>query len=610
MSSKRTVLIIAIAFGIVCIAALMHVAAVPKTSSMGNDIALVNKQSVSKGEFRDYIKASIARRHFAVGNVEVSDLEEILNGYIKEQILVYQDAGRLGLFGSEDFQRAYELGENRMIAGKYVRGKLREALVVTEEDLSDYIPSQWIQLKITQILLLDRGQAEAVLAEARAGADFIELVREYSVGPAAQRDGDLGYRFPGSGYFLPAHDVYLFSLEAGEISDVVETPLGPAVCRIEDKKVFTEHEIEALLSKPRGVVFNQKVQKHVREIRENTGVELYSDPLYKCVEAMYDGRKLDALIVKAGDREFHFIDLQRTIPVPYDQIYIEPSVQKLFELYRGNVESKISDYLLAQEARIFGVEIETATEKREMQKLKRMIALRMMGERIFAGLAVTDDEAREYFKENPDEFNILERVRFWQILLPDEATAGLVHEKLMAGESFKELAVEYSTDKRSKGLGGMVGVLRKQDIVPELADVAFSLLPGDYSDAIETEHGYHIIMIDGTFSAKTYEFDEIRGKVRNAVLRGRQEKRFGEYIEKLFADAVIEINDEALHELLTDLKSRKPKTSPHNFGGPPGGTDASPHGSSGVPTNSSGASPHGSGGMLPLGAGASPHGSN
>lgn len=601
MSSKRTVLIIVIAFAIVCVAALMHVAAVPKINTMSADIALVNKQGVSKGEFRDYIRASIARRHFAIGNIDVSDLEEMLNGYIEEQILVYQDAGKRGLFTDEEFQRSYELGENKILAAKFIRGKLREAIAVTEEDLSDYIPREWVQLKIRQILLLNRDQAESVLAEARKGADFIGLVREHSVGPGAQKDGDLGYRFPGSGYFLPADEVYLFSLEAGEISDVVETPLGPAVCRIEDKKVFTEHEIEAILSKPRGVVFNQKVQKHIREIREDTGVELYSDPLYKCVEAMYDGRKLDALIARAGDREFYFMDLQRTILIPYDQIYIEPSLEKFFELYRDNVESKISDYLLAQEARILGVEIETGMEKRELQTLKRIIALRMTGERLFADIAVTDEEAKEYFRQNPDEFNILERVRLWQILLPDEPAAEVILEKLAAGENFRELASKHSIEKRSKRLSGMVGIMRKQDLVPELADVAFSLLPGDFSDAIKTEHGYHIIMIDGTFSAKTYQFDEIQGKVRKAVLRGRQEKKFGGYITDLFADAVIEINDEALHDLLTDLKSRKPKASPHNFGGPPGDAGTSPHNFGGSP-GGAGASPHGSGGMPPHGA--------
>ena len=594
MNVKRTSLIIVCALVFVGVVALMRVAAVPRTEVTIDGVALVNRQSISKAEFRSYIKASISRRHFAVGGVDVGQLEEMLNGYIEEQILVYQDAARQGLFADKDFQRAYEFGENQLIARRYIAGELQETLEVTEDDLSEYIPSEWVSLKLRQILLSNRGEAEAVLAKARAGEDFIELVREYSIGPGAARDGDLGNRFPGSGYFLPAYDVYLFSLEAGEISDVVETPLGPAICKVEERKVYSEHEIKAMLRKPRNMIFSRKVQTHIREIREKVGAEIYADPLNECVAALDGGRKHDALIAKAGEREFYFMDLQRTIGVPYDRIYIEPSVDKLFQLYRDNIDSKISDYVLAQEARILGVSIETDAEKMELTKLKRRVALRMMGERIFAGLDVTDEEAREYFEEKPDEFNIPERVRLWQILLADEPTAKLVHEKLMAEESFEELAREYSIDKRKGSLSGLIGTLQKKDLEEELADAAFALLPGDYSDIIQTEHGYHILKVDGTYSARTFEFEDIKGIVRKAVLRGKQEERFAKYIQDLFAKAVIEINDEALRELIAEMKNRKPGTSPHGAAGMPiNSPGASPHGPGGMPINSSGASPHG-----------------
>jgi hypothetical protein len=76
-------------------------------------------------------------------------------------------------------------------------------------------------------------------------------------------------------------------------------------------------------------------------------------------------------------------------------------------------------------------------------------------------------------------------------------------------------------------------------------------------------------MIDGTLSAKTYEFHEIRNKVTKTILRRMQEKRFGEYVNDLFAKATIEVNDEALRELQNEMKSAKPKPSPHNFNSMP-----------------------------------------
>jgi parvulin-like peptidyl-prolyl isomerase len=450
MKNKKIILIMAIAVAAFCIVISMRTGAVQRTQRTYEGVALVNQQTITKDEFRDYARASKIRQHFAGLSVENLNLEELLNDYIREQILMYQDAERQGIFETEGFRRAYQLGEDRMSTARYLTGQMREIIEVTEDDLSDHIPREWKQLKIRQILLLDRGQAAAVLAEARAGKDFIELVREYSVGPAQNKDGDIGYRFPETGYFLPADDVYLFTLEAGDISDIVETPLGPAVCKIEDVKVYTEEEIEYHLSQPRKVIFNQKVQAHIQGIREAAGFKIHTDALYQCVETMQEVRREDALIAETGTRKFYFSDLQRTIKRPYDQIYIDPSVEQLFSLYKNDLSTRISEYLLAQEARILGVGIETEAEKAELSMAARRIALRMMAERLFADMAVTPEKAEEYFLENPDEFNIPERVRVWQILMLDEESAGLMHDRLNAGEDFKKLAHEHSMDERSK----------------------------------------------------------------------------------------------------------------------------------------------------------------
>jgi parvulin-like peptidyl-prolyl isomerase len=612
---KRILLVVSIALAGVCVIALMRVAAVPgkypKPTIDG--VALVNKEAVPLEEFREYVDAASKARHFAAGTVQELQLHEVeglLTSYIKKQILIYQDARKQGIYESEDFQRAYELAENQLVARKFSKTELRELLEVTDDELADIIPTQWIHLKMRQILLANRGEAESVRAAIMEGTDFIELLRERSIGPGAARDGDLGYRFPGTGYFSPADDVYLFTLEKGDISEVVDTPLGPAVVRIEDKKVFDEHEIQAMMEKPRGTIFNEKLQKHIAEIREEVGVEIYDAALYKCVETMEDGRKKDALIAKAGEREFYFFDIQRVILKAYDQIYIEPDVKQLFSLYQSNINGRVTEYLLAQEARMFGIKADTDWEKKELGKYKRIVAIRLEAERIFADLEVTDEEAREYFRENPMEFNSVERLRLWQIFVKDESTAKLVHDKLLAGGNFRELATEYTEEEQAKKSAGFVGTLTRKDMTPELAEAAFALLPGDFSDVVKSELGYHIVSVDASYSAKTYEFDEIRGKVRKTILRGKQEERFNEFVETLYSKAVIEVNDEALRELIADSKNAKRKAPPSHFGGSPGGAGASPHGADGMPTTSSGASPHGPGGALPTNSsGASPHGS-
>jgi len=78
-----------------------------------------------------------------------------------------------------------------------------------------------------------RKKAEEVLAKAKAGEDFIELAKTYSQDTTSVSGGDLG-RF-GRGVMTPAFEQAAFGLEPGQISDIVETPFGLHIIKLEEK---------------------------------------------------------------------------------------------------------------------------------------------------------------------------------------------------------------------------------------------------------------------------------------------------------------------------------------------------------------------------------------
>jgi parvulin-like peptidyl-prolyl isomerase len=555
--TRKGIIILAVIIAFIGAAVLLRATASPTLYPKDKGLALVNKQTVTREDFREYLGANIRRTHAASALRNVQDLEAMLDGYV-EETLIMQDAEKRGVFEDEDFLRAFQMGGDALLSAKFRNTKMNDILAITEEDLSRFIPPEWVQLKLRQIIARDIGEAHAALSEARAGVDFTELVRKYSIGPAAANDGDIGYKFPGSGYFSPEDDLFLFTLEKGEISPILDSPLGPAICKIEDRKAFTAEEIEEYIKGPKAMLRHEKTEDHLREIRESTGTEVYDDVLYQCVKAMHGGEKQDGLIARAGDREFFFYDLQRTLLRPYDMLFTDPSAEKLLDLYRQNLNGKISNYLLAQEARIFGVAIETEAEKADLKQFRQTVMLRVLGERIFSDITASEDEARQYFKDNQIEFNKPLLVELWQIVLDTETDAELALEKLRKDESFMRLAYEYSTDPASKRLSGYTGVLRERDLAPELAEVALTIPLGDYSDVIKTKDGYHIIMIRNRTPGETFKYEEIRGKVRRAVLRGKQEKKFAEYVQALHAGATVDVNDKALRDLFAELQKNRP----------------------------------------------------
>jgi hypothetical protein len=68
-----------------------------------------------------------------------------------------------------------------------------------------------------------------------------------------------------------------------------------------------------------------------------------------------------------------------------------------------------------------------------------------------------------------------------------------LRERALAGEDFGELAKENSDDRGSAAAGGDLGRFRREQMVPEFSDAAFSLEPGGISEVIESQFGFHII---------------------------------------------------------------------------------------------------------------------
>jgi parvulin-like peptidyl-prolyl isomerase len=117
------------------------------------------------------------------------------------------------------------------------------------------------------------------------------------------------------------------------------------------------------------------------------------------------------------------------------------------------------------------------------------------------------------------------------ILVESKAEAEVVLKRLQEGEDFAALAEELSKDPGSAQQGGDLGWFAKGQMVPEFEEVAFSLEPGELSDVVVTEYGFHILLVE--------ERDEDR-ELDPAVLYERRRDAFAAWLLDLREDAAIE----------------------------------------------------------------------
>ncbi|MGA9193038.1 MAG: peptidylprolyl isomerase, partial [Anaerolineales bacterium] len=121
---------------------------------------------------------------------------------------------------------------------------------------------------------------------------------------------------------------------------------------------------------------------------------------------------------------------------------------------------------------------------------------------------VTEQDLRNFYRAKvyqdrllaafrSDTPRVQEEVHVRHILVKDEATAKDVLNRFKSGQSWDDLAAQFSTDSSNKNNGGDLGWIARGQTVKAFEDVAFSTPVGQVSDPVQTSFGWHIIQVLG-----------------------------------------------------------------------------------------------------------------
>ena len=185
-----------------------------------------------------------------------------------------------------------------------------------------------------------------------------------------------------------------------------------------------------------------------------------------------------------------------------------------------------------------------------------------------AGIAVTDEELRKYYSENAARYTVAEERRASHVLINAAKDApaaertqakaraeGLLADLRKNPAAFAEVAKKNSNDTASAARGGDLDFFARGAMVKPFEDAAYAMKPGEISNLVETDFGFHIIRLDAVRGGEKKPFEAVRAEIDEEVKKQLAQKKYAEAAEQ-FTNTAYE-QAESLQPLIDKLKLKK-----------------------------------------------------
>ena len=242
-------------------------------------------------------------------------------------------------------------------------------------------------------------------------------------------------------------------------------------------------------------------------------------------------RSVEDAIVRVGDAYLTEEALENLLPTG-ERIPIEE--RKSF------VERWVETEMLYQEALQRGIDGDPRVRERLRTLEQEFLADHLTFLELRDRTAVTEEEIENYFETHEREYRYEYRVSHILVSTLEEAQEV---KELLERNSFAWVANRHSIDPVARR-GGDLGYLSKGNMIPEFENVIFDMEPGEVSDVVKSDFGYHIIKLVGMReSLVTVDMEDVRAQIVNMLIMEKREKAYEDFLRSIREEADIEYYD-------------------------------------------------------------------
>jgi peptidyl-prolyl cis-trans isomerase SurA len=182
----------------------------------------------------------------------------------------------------------------------------------------------------------------------------------------------------------------------------------------------------------------------------------------------------------------------------------------------------------------------------------QILRFRLISQEIGSKIIIPENLVREYYEKNKSKFQITEEVQLAHILLPFsektppeerlklKKTIEEIHDRLIKGEDFEELARKFSRDA-SASQGGNLGTFVLEEIDPSLRNVIATLKPGEFSPVLQSADGWQIVKVIDFKGTKEFSYAEAKDRIQEQLFQEEVDKRFSQWLQKIKDRSYIQV---------------------------------------------------------------------
>jgi peptidyl-prolyl cis-trans isomerase D len=414
----------------------------------------------------------------------------------------------------EDHKESYRIPEKRKVRYLTIdQEALRQKVTITgqqiERSYNDNIQqySTPEQVRASHILLKTEGkddaavkkQAEELLAKLKAGANFEELAKKNSEDEgSAAKGGDLD--FFGKGAMVPEFDKVAFSLQPGQLSDLVKSSFGYHIIKVTDKRAASQKTLPEVRAQIEDQLKWEQAQTAAQKLADQVAAELKKPADFANVAR--------ARGLQTGESGLFQQD------EPIAGIGMAPNVgQQAFQMKEGEVSEPIRTPQ--------GYAFITVTGRQDPYLPKL-------------------DEVKAKVRDDVLKQKAIEAAR---------QKAAAINAEMKSGD-FDKAAKAAGLDVKTTEMIARGAPIGDAGISPALEAAAFSLPAGAVSDPVVTDNGAAIVKVLQREDVAADKLAKDKDSLRSELLNQRKQKFFGAYMTKARQRMKININRETIAQIV------------------------------------------------------------